>query len=683
MVAATGIGSGLDIESLVTQLVQAERAPAENRLRRQETRLTAEISAFGTLQGALGGLQDAVDTLSRLDTFGRRSATSSDSAAIAVSAGSAAAPGVFRVQVDQLAQSQSLASGTFASPSDAVGEGTLTFRFGTVVATPPADTPPSPQTFDTFSINADRAAATITIDGSNNTLAGVRDAINEADIGVSATIVNDGSGFRLLLNAADTGAANALEIQVGDSDANDTDALGLSRLAFNTGAANLTQTAAGRDAQFSINGLNLTSASNEADDVIDGVVLTLLAETDSAVSVSVSEDVGTVRAAIETFVSAFNGFVSTANSLTAFNPATGEAAPLQGDFTTRTVINQLRAALSTPAEGFDGPFTTLSELGVRTQADGTLSINDAILDAALEANFDSVAGLFARSAVVADANIRFAGVTEDTQVGSFAVNVTQLATRASLSGAPISAPTVAAPLTIDSNNDSFSLAVDGVASGTISLTQGDFTNGEALAAELQARINGDSALAAAGVSVSVMFDAGRLQIRSSRFGSESRVAITAVDSNTAASLGLSVASGTDGVDVAGSIGGVVAVGSGQLLSAAPGSDADGLRLSVTGGALGDRGAVDVSSGVAAALGSILGGFLGGSGLLEARTDGLQGSVDRIADDRDALDRRLEALEARIRLRFNALDTLLANLQSTSNFLTQQLANIPVPGSNNN
>jgi flagellar hook-associated protein 2 len=240
-----------------------------------------------------------------------------------------------------------------------------------------------------------------------------------------------------------------------------------------------------------------------------------------------------------------------------------------------------------------------------------------------------------------------------------------------------------APVTIDASNDTLSLEVDGVASGTINLTPGIFDSGEALAAELQARINGDSVLAAAGVAVNVIFDAGSLQIRSDRFGSESRVAITAVDTGTVASLGLSVGSGTDGLDVAGTIGGVAAVGRGQLLSAATGSDADGLRLTVTGGALGERGTVDVSSGVAVALGSILGGFLGSSGLLEARTDGLQGSVGRIAEDRVALDRRLEALEARFRRQFNALDSLLANLQGTSNFLTQQLANIPVPGSSNN
>lgn len=678
MVAATGIGSGLDIEGLVTQLVQAERAPAENRLLRQETRLTAEISALGTLQSALGGLQGAVDTLANLDTFGRRSATSGDAAAVTASARNTAASGDFQIRVEQLAGSQSLASGSFASQADTLGEGTLTFRFGTVTATPPAETPPGVQSFDAFSVNADRPAATITIDSSNNTLAGVRDAINEAGIGVSATIVSDSSGFRLLLNATETGAANAVEIQVDDSDATDTDALGLSRLAFNAGAANLTQTVAGSDARFSINGLGLTSASNEASGVIDGVDLMLRAETDSAVTVSVREDVGAVRGAIETFVSAFNNFVTTANRLTAFNPETREAAPLQGDFTARSVINQLRSALSTPAAGLDGPFTTLTELGLRTRADGTLGIDDATLNAALEENFDSVAGVFARSGAVADASIRFEGATDATQVGSFGINITQLATRGALTGAVL-----AAPVTIDASNDTLSLEVDGVASGTINLTPGIFDSGEALAAELQARINGDSVLAAAGVAVNVIFDAGSLQIRSDRFGSESRVAITAVDTGTVASLGLSVGSGTDGLDVAGTIGGVAAVGSGQLLSAATGSDADGLRLTVTGGALGERGTVDVSSGVAVALGSILGGFLGSSGLLEARTDGLQGSVGRIAEDRVALDRRLEALEARFRRQFNALDSLLANLQGTSNFLTQQLANIPVPGSSNN
>lgn len=682
MVAATGIGSGLDIEGLVTQLVQAERAPADNRLLRREARLTAEISAFGTLQGSLGGLQSAVANLADPNTFDRRTATSSDTAALTVSAEATAAPGSFRIQVDQLAQAQSLASASFQTLTDTVGEGTLTFRFGTVGATPPSETPPNAQTFDSFSLNDNRATASVTIDSSNNTLTGLRDAINEADIGVSATIVNDGGGFRLLLNAADTGAGNALEIQVSDTDGDDGDTSGLSRFAFNDTAANLTQTVAARDARFSVNGLDLTSASNDAGDVIDGVSLNLRAVTDTAVNVNVSENRGAVRDAIENFVAAFNTVATTASNLTAFNPETRQAAPLQGDPTARSLINQLRSALSSPAEGFDGPFSTLTELGLRTQADGTLAIDDTALDAALADDFDSVAGVFARIATTGDANLR-TDVTDATRVGSFAVNVTQLATRGLLDGAAITAPSVGTPLIVNDDNDGLSLTVDGIASGAIALTQGSYTSGEDLAAELQARINGDGALSDAGVSVTVGFAAGQLQIRSDRFGSASSVAIGSVDTNTTASLGLAAGSGTDGADVAGTIGGVAALGNGQRLSAAPGSDAEGLALTVTGGVTGDRGTVDVSSGVAVALGSILDGFLGGSGLLAARTDGLQNSVDRIADDREVLDRRLEALEARFRNQFNALDSLLANLQSTGNFLTQQLANIPVPGSRGN
>ena len=283
MVAATGIGSGLDIEGLVTQLVAAERGPTETRLVQREARATAQLSGFGTLQGALSSLQSAVDTLADTATFSQRSATSSNTDALGVSASADAAAGSFSVSVDRLAQSQSLASGSFASLTDVVGEGELTLRFGTADVTG-AD--PGPESFDSFSVNADRASATITIDSSNNTLQGVRDAINAADAGVSAAIVNDGEGFRLLLSSTETGAASSIEIQVSDSgDGNNNDTDGLSQLAFNTTANNLSQTVAAQDASFSINGLALTSASNNADNVIDGVSLTLQATTEDRKSV--------------------------------------------------------------------------------------------------------------------------------------------------------------------------------------------------------------------------------------------------------------------------------------------------------------------------------------------------------------------------------------------------------------
>jgi flagellar hook-associated protein 2 len=350
---ATGIGSGLDIEGLVSQLVAAERGPVENRLLQREARLTSEISALGTLQGALAGVQDSVDGLTTLGTFEQRSASVTNSSALSVSVDSSAAVGSFNVEVSQLAQAQSLASGSFASLTDEVGEGTLTFRFGTTDYTP-AD--PGPESYNGFTVNGNRDSVSVVIDAGSNTLEGVRDAINEADIGVSAVVVNDGSGFRLLLSASETGADNSIEIQVDDSgDGVDTDDAGLSRLAFNAGAANLTQTAAGRDAQLSINGLAITSAGNTVSNVVDGVTLALRNTTDSAATVSVSANEGAVRTAIDDLVESYNRFVGIANQLTDYNPETGVAGTLQGDFTARSVINQVRAALSGSAQGFDVP----------------------------------------------------------------------------------------------------------------------------------------------------------------------------------------------------------------------------------------------------------------------------------------------------------------------------------------
>tara|TARA_R110002072_G_scaffold284981_1_gene449548 strand:+ start:1888 stop:3351 length:1464 start_codon:yes stop_codon:yes gene_type:complete len=481
MVSVTGVGSGLDIEGLVTQLVAAERTPVENRLLRREASLTSELSGFGTLKGVLAELQARSAALRNEGTFTQRTATSSNTSAFTATASASAAAGNYSVTVDALASAQSLASGSFSSADDVVGEGTLTFRFGTVDATPSV---PGPQVFNGFTVNPERATASVTIDANNNTLAGVRDAVNAADIGVSAAIVNDGSGARLLFSSTDTGAANAIEVSVADvGDGNDTDLAGLSRLSFNAGSANLTQTAAAADANFTLNGLALTSTSNTITEALDGVSLTLKETTSGAAgTLSVSENRAVARSAIEQFVNAYNTFISTASNLTRFDPATGAAGALQGDFSARTVISQVRNAVTASVQNPDGPFGSLAELGITTTADGTLSINSERLNTALEDGNSGLISLFGRS----------------------------------------------------------------------------------------------------------------------------------------------------------------------------------------------------ETGIAQRLDGLLTGVLGTGGLLDARTDGLQSSVDSISDDREVLDRRLEALEARYRAQFNALDGLLAQINSTGSFVSEQLANIPLP-----
>ena len=673
MLTATGIGSGLDIESLVSQLVAAERSPVETRLIRQESSLTAELSAFGSFKGALSTFQTALTDLNKISTFGQRTATSSDEEIITVSADSTAQPGSYDLTVTQLAKAHSLASGSYTSLADTVGTGTLTIRFGTTDYTPPD---PGPESYNSFIVNPEKGVANITIDNTNNTLEGVRDAVNAADIGVTAVIVNDGTGYRLLLSSEDTGAASSLEISVTDTgDSNNTDASGLSALAFNASATNLEQTVAGQDAVFTVNGLTINSGENTADTVIDGVEINLQdITTATPVTIDIAEDRESVKQAITDFVEGYNSFVSAVNSLTDYDAANNIAAPLQGDFSARSILSQLRQVVSSEVSGFNGTFNSLGALGITTQIDGTLNVDSTKLDQALETDFETIVGLFAAVGLPSDSGVEFVTSTEETEVGSYAVEITQLATQGLLVGAA-----TGFPLVIDADNDDFTVQVDGVSTGGLSLTQGTYADGASLAAELQARINGASALVSAGVQVSVAYNVDHFEITSTRYGSASKVEITSVDTNTAAELGLSVATGTDGVDVAGTIGGLAATGAGQLLSGTAGTATEGLQLLINGGAIGSRGTVDFSRGISYQLNSLITSFLETEGILDARTTGIQGRIEDIEDQREALDRRMESLEARYRRQFNALDGLLAQLQSTSNFLTQQLANLPKPG----
>ncbi len=674
MLTATGIGSGLDIEGLVSQLVAAERNPVENRLVRNEAVLTAELSAFGSFKGAIASFQNSQSALNDLSTYGQRNAVSTDDSVVTAVAGTNATAASYDLSVSQLAKPHSLASGSFSSLTDVVGTGTLTIRFGTTDYIPPN---PGPESYNGFQVNPDRSAATLNIDSSNNTLEGVKNAINEANIGVTASIVNDGSGYRLLMNSDRTGEENSIEIRVSDTgDGNNLDAAGLSALAFNSDSNNLIQTASAQNASFTINGLAISSAENSIKGVIDDVDIELKSISGSGpTSIAITQDKAGVKDAVSDFITGYNDFINTANNLMAYDAQTGTAGALQGDYSARSVVGQLRGVLSSQVEGFAGPFSTLSEIGISTQSDGTLQLDSAKLDKALGDNFSDVVGIFAAIGFPSDTQIDYQGATEETAVGSFGINISQLATKGQLAGG-----VAAFPLVIDANNDNFSLQVDGISSGSISITNGSYADGNSLAAELQSRINGDASLAAEDRKVLVTFNTDHFEITSDRYGAGSRVAITSVDPNSTSDLGFAIASGIDGLDVAGTIDGVAAIGSGQILTGAVGSNADGLQLRINGGALGARGSVDFSRGVSYQIDKMIGDFLEADGLLDARTDGIQARIDDIGDQREALDKRIEALEARFRARFNALDGLLAQLQSTSSFLSQQLASLPKAGS---
>ncbi|MGX2040757.1 flagellar filament capping protein FliD [Methylocaldum sp. MU1018] len=678
-ITSTGIGSGLDITSMVSQLVQAERAPVSARLDRQEAEIQSRISSFGNFKSALSAFRDSLSGLKNLSQFQKISATSSDSSAVSASAESNADLGNYKIEVKQLAQSHALATGYFASADAVVGAGTLTLKFGTTDYTPPAGAVPG--SYNGFIQNPDKGTLTLQIDSSNNTLSGVRDAINNAKAGVTAVIVNDSGGSRLVLNSSDTGAENSLQISVADDDGNSTDTTGLSVLSFNATAANMQQTQAALDAKIAINGLEVADASNTIKDALKGVTLNLQsAQAGKIVNVSISQSNDDIKKLIEGFVKSFNELAKTDKALTGYDANQKAGGILQGDPTVRGGMVQLRSELGRFIQGLDGSTKTLADIGIRTQRDGTLSLDSAKLNEALNADRSSVAALFAPIGRPTDSGIVYSGSTADTKPGAYAINITQTATQGFLNGSTVNS------LVVDADNDTFKIKVDGVLSADITLTQATYSNHAALAAEIQSRINGDSALKAKGVLVGVSYDNAnnRFVIQSKSYGSDSQVEITQADNNSEATLGLklgsSLADGTGGKDVAGSIGGSDATGKGQELTATSG-DAQGLKLLVADAKAGDRGVVSFSRGLIERLDKVLSGLLDSNGAIKARTDGLEKSLEKIQDSRELLESRMSDLQKRLLDRFNRMDALLGQFQAISSYLSQQLATLPLANQN--
>ena len=677
---ATGVGSGLDIEGLIGQLMAAERVPVERRLIARETEITQDISALGSLKGALSAFQSTLSSVNAIDTYEKRVASSSNVSAATVSATSDAAVGTYNLTVESLANAQSLAvRNQFSSVNEAVGTGTLTFTFGTTSYTADTSTPVNTanDTYDGFVEKAGAASKTVTIDSTNNTLSGVRDAINAANIGVSAAIVNDGTSFRLLISSNSTGAENSLQISVSDSgDSNDTDQSGLSRLAFNgsAGTTNVYQTTAASDAAFTINGLSLTSTGNTVTDAVTGLTLTLK-ETTSAAEISVTDNKGGIKQAINTFVSGYNDLITTLNQLTSYDAATGARGALQGDFSARSIFSQLRSTLGNAADGYKGALSRLPEIGITSTATGTLAVDDTKLTSALESNFDDVTGVLAHFAEpAAGSGISVADFTETTAKGEYTVAVSSLATSGKMAA---TVPSAGFPITIDSSTDSFVATIDGTASGTITLSNQAYANLAAIATELQTKINADATLRAAGKAVTVSVSGNDIEIRSNSLGSTSTVAmVNAGTDTTIVALGLALATTTNGTDLVGTIDGVAGTASGNTLKGAVGTTASGLSLdisSTTGGT------VTVSYGVADQLDTWLASLLGDDNVLDSRITSLNTRISEISDERTAAERRFDAIEKRYRAQFNALDSLLNELNSTGSFISDQLANIPLPG----
>ena len=670
-ISTAGIGSGIDIPGLVGSLIEAERTPVETRLDKQEVDLQAKLSAYGSLKSALSSFQGSLSSLKFASTFSDVTTESSDEDVVTVTGSSIAKPGNYSLEIDSLAQAHSLSSKSFTETSSPVGTGTLTFQFGHF----DADS-------NSFISNPDESTQTITIDNDDNSLQGIRDAVNAAEMGVTASLVNDGSGFKLLFTSDETGEENGVKISVSDtSDGSDTDDSGLSQLAFDPDPANaanshMTENLAAKDANFTLNGLAITSASNQVNSAISGVTFTLKATTQvgSPSNVSIARNDAKITEGVSGFVEKFNELVDTLKQLSSYDSANSQAGPLLGDSAVRSVESQLRKMIGASSVGADGNISSMATVGITTDRSGKLSLDSSKLQDAITDNRDLVAQIFSAKGDTTDSQVNYITSNRDTQTGKYAINLEVMASRAVLEGsaAPALADLATTPLTIDSSNDSFSLIIDGVGSGAINLSQKDYSSGAELAAEMQAKINASDSLKDNGSSVLVSFSDGKLQITSALYGEKSKIEITSIEG--AIDLGLSIGSGIDGTDVKGTIGSQEALGLGSLLTGQ--GKASGMVLEFTGGSTGNRGSVVFNRGIADQLDSLITELLKSDSLIDTRTDGINNRIKDLGTQRTALDDKIDTLEARLYKQFNAMDQIVAQLQSTGSYLEQQLDSLP-------
>jgi flagellar hook-associated protein 2 len=873
--SSAGIGSGLDVDSLISKLMSAESAPLNN-YDAKTAAYQQKLQAYGTVSAAVGTFQGALTSLNSSSTFSALTTTPSNTDVLTASASSGAVAGTYKVNVTQLAQSQSLVSGGKASTSALIGSGaktTLTFSFGTVsggtfgasgtalglgvaasgiasgsltingttivtngttrsardvaaaindkaadtgvtakttTATTSADlfknfgsvgvtsgsytltvggvdlaSAGAGETVDAAAIDSSLAstatknalaAANITVTGSaadgtlqflaadggnitvsesvsgdatggigiaagaenkgssttatagvtlssadgsqilvggNNpaaagftagsvgsfigsgftqdgaqnmgivtldakdqSLQGIRDAINKANIGVTATIVSDGGDtpYHLVLTSNKTGANTTMKIGVAGVDGQAADANVAALMGYDpAGTQGLTQTSGAQDTKLTMNGISVTSKSTTVTDAIQGVSLTVGGIGSS--SLTVAKDTSSVKESINAFVKAYNDLNSTIAKMTSYNADTKTGGLLQGDSSVRSIQTQLRRQLSATVEGLGGDLTNLTQVGITFDKDGSLTVDSTKLSDAMTNNFDDIGGLFAAMGSASDSGISFDKSTAATKPGEYAINITKMATQ----GALTSANALSGSTTIASNT-TWSVTLNQTDPATSSKVQnvtippGTYDNTQ-LAALLRAAINGNTTFSKAGDAVETKVDdSGKLSISSSVFGEKSNISITSVTGTTVDSI-FGGATAVKGSNVEGTIGGVAATGNGQTLTAAAGSNAAGIQLTIKTGTTGDRGSVTFSQGYAYQLTNLAATFTGTDSILSSKTDGLNVSIKQVADQRDKFSDRLTVIEARYRAQYTALDTMLASMQSTQSYLTQQLAAI--------
>ncbi|MCW8418397.1 flagellar filament capping protein FliD [Fluoribacter dumoffii] len=533
-----GIGSGLDIKGMVEGLVKADLMPLQLKHDKKLNSVTMELSAFGQLKSAISSFQTTLNTLSLASEFNKMNCLLSEPGYISASLTGQADEGIYQLQVQQLAQSQSLASGYFANSSTSVGSGSITINFGTYS-----------NSNTTFTPNAAVSPLTLNINAGNDSLTAVRDAINAANGGVTASIVQDSLGSRLTLTSTETGENYAMQI---------TGSLTSLNYDPTTNNTALTQTMAAQNCLVKINGLVLNESSNQIENALAGINLDVQqADPSKTITLTVKKDVDHVKGLINDFVKKYNDFMKFLTNLTGFDMETRKKGILQGDNKLRELKTNLYNLATSPLTA-TGPIQSLADLGITSDKHGLLEIDSEMLEKVIDNNYPYIANLFAKKISATDPNIKINSL--DTEV----------------------------------------------ASGAYDVILSEYTP---------------------GVSMS-------------------------------GTIGGILANSTDGITLNGT------------------GDFSSLSIDVLSGLVGARGQIIVSDGLASLIDDYLDSLMDDDGEIEERIDRLNTQAKQLDEMQEQINDRSVALEKRYYKQWNAVDLLIAQMQNTSNTLTQILSNLP-------
>ena len=552
-------GSGLNITQIVDSLVEAERAPQESSIQTKINDKTTSISAIGEVKSALSVLSSSLSTL-----VGKTSlAVSSNSTAVTatISDPSTATTLNSAMTISALATGQTLAFTGYSTTTDIVGAGSLVLERGDWSS-------------GSFVANSTTTSTSLTV-SSTDTLASLRDKINALNYGVTASIIGSGDDTYNLVLKSNEGKENALRITATENPSGS----GLSTI-DNSSTNSSKQKIAGVDATIVVDGMTLTRSSNEITDLFEGYTVNLVSTTSTTANLTASVDTAAATTNLQTLVTAINTLKEVLNAKT----FRGDSSVDKGELADDAVINSLKKQVDTlttsALSGFGSSSVYLSNLGVRTERSGLLTLNTSVLENTLENNPSSLDAVFNSMYSSGSSLLSVSGGSNSNPTaGTYAYAMT-----AYVSGAFTGLVSSDTTPGVTSSNNTINLTVDGTASGTITIPSAEYSSEAALATAIQTAVNADSTLISAGKSVVVTHSNGSYSITSSSTGSSTSVALNAIGSNLDSFLKMSGTADPDAISTSqsGTASSALTL-NGASISSGSFTDNAGKRLSITSG----------------------------------------------------------------------------------------------------